>query len=199
MQDRLILASGSKTRRNLLANAGVRFDVITAEIDEDTLKKRLLDQNTKPADIATELAKTKARRISVDNPAATIIGCDQILEIDGRILSKPRNKSDAVQQLTMLNGRKHELLSAVVVYKNGSTHWRHVGKAAMHMRNSSAEYLNEYVDRNWKSIRNSVGCYRLEEEGVRLFARVEGDYFTVLGLPLTELLGYLMTTGALKV
>ncbi len=197
MNEPIILASGSVIRKKLLTNAGVAFTTDVARIDEDTIRTSLLAGGANPNEIADALAEAKARKISTKNPGALVIGCDQILGVSDKILSKPRDVDDAIQQLKLLNGKTHNLLSAAVIYFDGQPHWRHVGKVRMHMRKCTDEYLHSYLKRNWNSVRDSVGCYKLEEEGVRLFSRVEGDYFTVLGLPLTELLGYLTTRGVL--
>lgn len=194
----IILASTSEIRQSLLLNAGVVFMVEAARVDEDSIRLSLQSEDANPTSIVDALAEAKARKISQKHPNALIIGCDQVLEFGREIFTKPVDIVAARRQLSQLNGKKHKLLSAVVIYQNGQPQWRHIGVARMHMREVSQEYLDEYLTRNWESIRGCVGCYKLEEEGVRLFERVEGDYFTVLGLPLTELLGYLMIRGALK-
>lgn len=191
MTDRIILASGSDIRQTLLRNAGVAFETVIARVDEDTIKRSLVADGATPRDIADALAEAKARKVSSKHPDALVIGCDQVLDFERGLLSKPKDRAEAETQLAMLNGKPHKLLSAAVIYEDGQPKWRHVGVARMKMRLSSEGYIADYLDRNWNSIRDSVGCYKLEEEGVRLFSHIEGDYFTVLGLPLTELLGYL--------
>lgn len=198
MQSHLILASGSQICADLLRNAGVTIDVIPARIDEDALRKTLLAGSASPRDIADALAEGKARKISMKHPDRLVLGCDQIAEIKGDILTKPGTKKAAIEQIRRLSGQQHRLLSAAVLYHNGQPVWRHVGQVRLQMRKISEEYLQNYMARNWHSIRHSVGGYKLEEEGVRLFSRVEGDYFNVLGLPLIELLSYLTERGALK-
>ena len=124
-----------------------------------------------------------------------IIGCDQVLEHAGTLLSKPKSADDALLQLQAMRGDRHTLLSAAVIYENGKPVWRHVGVVRLRMRDASDAYLQDYIGRNWDSIQHAVGAYKLEEEGVRLFSRIEGDYFNVLGMPLLEILNYLTLRG----
>lgn len=198
MQDRLILASGSDIRAQLLRNAGVAFSVHAARIDEDAVRMSLQSENASPRDIADTLAELKAQRIAAKHPDALVIGCDQILALDQQIFTKPESPAAALAQLQVLRSKKHQLLSAAVIYGEGKPLWRHVGVVRLTMRDASDEYLADYIDRNWHSIRDAVGAYKLEEEGVRLFTRIEGDYFNVLGMPLLELLSYLTLRGTLQ-
>ena len=198
MQDKIILASGSAIRADLLRQADVAFTVQIARIDEGAVRASLQADDASPRDIADTLAELKAQKIASKHPDALVIGCDQILAFDQEILTKPDTKAQAVDQLRALRGRKHQLLSAAVIYGEGKPLWRHVGTVRLHMRDASDDYLAAYVDRNWDSIRHAVGAYKLEEEGVRLFTRIEGDYFNVLGLPLLELLSYLTLRGTLQ-
>ncbi len=193
----LILASGSEIRRTLLENAGVQASVQVARIDEETIKTSLLADGATPRDIADALAEGKAHKVSLKNPDALVIGCDQVLALGQDLLSKPKTADDAIGQLRRLRGNTHQLLSAAVIYENGAPKWRQVGVARLTMREFSDEYLADYVARNWDSIQHSVGGYKLEEEGVRLFSRIDGDYFTILGIPLLELLTYLTIRGTL--
>ena len=197
MKDPIILASGSSIRAQLLQNAGLTFDVVTPRVDEDAIRASLLAEQASPRDIADALAEMKAARVASKHPEAIVIGCDQVLAFGQTVYAKPDSPEDALAQLQQLRGQKHQLLSAAVIYGEGKPLWRHVGVVRLTMRDASDAYLTDYVARNWDSIRHAVGCYKLEEEGVRLFTRIEGDYFNVLGLPLLELLSYLTLRGTL--
>ena len=197
MSPRIILASASTTRKDMLTRAGVKFEVIPAKIDEDAIKAALFAEGTKPRDIADALAEAKARKISAKQPDAMVLGSDQILDLNGTILSKPETPEDALTQLKSMRSNRHHLLSAAVIYEDVKPVWRHVGQVRLYMRDASDAWLADYVDRNWNSIRHSVGAYKLEEEGARLFTRIEGDHFNVLGMPLLEVLSYLTLRGIL--
>ncbi|KIC40927.1 septum formation protein Maf [Ruegeria sp. ANG-S4] len=193
----IILASSSNIRAQILRNAGVAFTVQTARVDEEAAKRALLAESAPPRDIADTLAEMKARKVSDKNPEAMVIGCDQVLDFEGQLLSKPETPDEAIAQLKMMRGKRHVLLSAAVIYQDSEPLWRHVGQVRLRMRASSDAYLRAYVARNWDSIRHAVGAYKLEEEGVRLFATIDGDYFNVLGMPLLELLNFLAVKGVI--
>ena len=198
MARQIVLASGSAIRGQMLSNAGIAFEAIVPRVDEEMIKMALQAEQATPRDIADTLAETKARKIGGKHPDKLVIGCDQVLDIEGKILSKPQTPEEVKEQLKALRGKRHSLLSAVVVYHELKPLWRHVGQVRLYMRDISDSYLNEYVDRNWPSLQSSVGGYKLEEEGVRLFSRIEGDYFTILGLPMIEMINYLTASGDLK-
>lgn len=198
MSAHIILASGSEIRAQLLRNAGIDIEVTPARVDEASIKASLLAEAAPPRDIADALAEAKARKISGKHPDALVLGCDQVLDFNGEILSKPETAEQALTQLSEMRGKRHMLLSAAVIYREGEPIWRHVGQVRLQMRQCSDEYLQSYVTRNWDSIRHSVGAYKLEEEGVRLFTNIEGSYFNVLGLPLLELINYLGLQGAIE-
>lgn len=191
----IILASGSTIRSQMLQQAAVAHSVQIARIDEETITASLLAEGAPPRDIADALAEMKASKISDKNPGALVIGCDQVLDHGGHLLHKPQSTEEALAQLMAMRGDRHTLLSAAVIYEDGKPLWRHIGQVRLRMRDASDTYLKDYVARNWDSIRHAVGGYKLEEEGVRLFSRIEGDYFNVLGMPLLEILNYLTLRG----
>ena len=198
MPQSLVLASTSDIRQTLLRNAGLDFDVVAARVDEETVRNSMLAEDASPRDIADALAELKATKVSAKRPDDLVIGCDQVLNLQGRLLSKPTTPEEARAQLGDMRGKRHDLLSAAVICEGGKPIWRHVGVVRMTMRSFSDLYLDGYIARNWESIRHSVGAYKLEEEGVRLFSRIEGDYFTVLGMPLLDLLSYLTLRGDIE-
>lgn len=187
----IVLASGSSIRAQMLGKSNVDFDVIVPRVDEDALKQAMLADQAKPSDIADALAEMKARKISAKRPGAWVIGCDQVLDFQGRLISKPSSPRQARELLGQMRGRKHKLFSAAVIYRDNRPVWRHVGQVRLHMRAVSDGYLDGYVNRNWDEIRHAAGAYLIEGEGVRLFEAIEGDYFNVLGMPLLEILNFL--------
>lgn len=194
----LLLASASETRLALLRNAGLEVTALPARIDEETIRAALEADGAHPHDIADALAEMKARKLAEKHPEALVLGCDQVLDFDRRAWGKPETPEAAVAQITAMRGQTHRLLSALVLYDRGKPIWRHIGRADLTMRNVSDDWLHGYVARNWDSIRHSAGAYKLEEEGVRLFSAIEGDYFTILGLPLLPLLAYLEQRGFIE-
>ena len=198
MAEPLVLASASKIRQTLLHNAGVPFTAQPVPVDEAQMRDALQADGAPPRDIADALAEMKARKAASRFPQALALGCDQVLAIEGDILGKPDTRAEAAAQLRRLRGKTHQLLSAAVIYADGAPVWRHVGVVRLTMRAFSDTFLDAYLDRNWPGLSETVGAYKLEEEGVRLFSQVNGDYFCVLGLPLLELVGYLGTRGVIE-
>jgi septum formation protein len=191
----LLLASASPIRLQLLRNAGLEVTAQPARIDEDAIRQGLQADAASPRDIADALAEMKARKLAEKNIDALVLGCDQILAFKGRVFGKPETPDEARDQLSEFRGQTHQLISALVLYDGGKPIWRHMSEAKLTMRPLSDSYLDDYISRNWQSLRESVGGYKLEEEGIRLFFTIEGDYFSILGLPILPLLGYLGTRG----
>ena len=187
----LILASGSAIRARLLENCHVPFEIQVASVDEAALKSALLIDEAAPRDIADALAEMKALRIAQKNPNALVLGCDQVLVCGGRLFDKPTTQDEAREHLVALRGKAHELLSAAVIFEDGRPVWRHIGRAQLVMRNFSDAALDAHIARHQDDLLTTVGCYKLEGDGPGLFSRVQGDYFSVLGLPLLEVLDFL--------
>lgn len=189
----VILASGSATRRALLASAGIPFEVRVSGVDEDAVKRAGLP----PEDTALALAGAKAA--AVDAPGSVVVGADQMLLCDGRLFDKPADRAAARAQLLALRGRRHELLTATVVRRDGVVLWRHLARPALVMRAFSDAFLDGYLAAEGDALLGCVGAYRLEGLGIQLFDAVEGDHSAILGLPLLPLLGCLRALGILAV
>lgn len=196
----VILASGSSARRSMLAAAGVDFRVVPADVDEEAIRVSLrqADPFVSATHIARDLARAKAEEISRRNPDALVIGADQILEIGRDIATKPSDMQAARTALRMMAGRTHRLVSAVCLASGGSLVWEYFDVASLAVRDLSEEFLDEYIARAGDGVCASVGGYELEGLGIQLFERIDGDYFTILGMPLLPLLAELRNRGRLK-
>ena len=193
----IVLASGSRARREMLAAAGVHFTVQAADVDEPAIRARMrkADANVEPKQIAAVLAAAKAEDVSGKIGGSLIIGADQVLALGDELLSKAPSIEAAREALRKLRGRTHELHSAVAFAENGKVTWAHVATARLTMRDFSDAFLDDYLLRAGDRVGQSVGAYELEGLGVQLFDQIEGDYFTILGLPLLPVLAELRERG----
>jgi septum formation protein len=194
----VILASTSPARRALLAAAGVPFEAKSSGVDEDAAKASLAAEGLSPRDMADALAELKALRVSMRTPGL-VIGADQTLDLDGATLDKAPTAAAARERLLALRGRSHKLHSAVVVASNGQPIWREIVTAKLTMRPFSDAFLDDYMARAGDALTGTAGAYYLEGLGAQLFEKIEGDYFAILGLPLTGLLDLLRRYGVLAV
>ena len=192
----IVLASTSAVRRKLLTDAGVPFEAVAPSVDEAAAKASLLAEGVRPREVADALAELKARRVSTRRPEL-VVGSDSTLELDGELFDKPADAAEARDHLLRLCGRTHQLHSAVVVARGGAPIWREVRTARMTVRPFSDAFLARYLDEAGAALTTSVGAYWYEALGVELFERVEGDHFTVLGLPLLGLVDLLRRHGEL--
>lgn len=192
----LLLASQSASRRAMLTDAGVPFEATAAQVDEEAAKASLATLS--PRDLADALAELKALKVSRLVPQAMVLGSDSLVALaDGTRLDKPGSRDEAAVHLAMMSGGAHELWSAAVIAEQGRAVWRHVERARLHVRPLSPAFIDSYLDAEWPAIAGCVGCFRIEGPGVQLFASVEGSHFTILGLPLLPVLGYLRERGVM--
>jgi septum formation protein len=192
----LILASQSHARQTLLANAGIAFESVPAEIDERAVQQA--SQLTAPGDIAKLLAREKSLTVSARMPSRFVVGADQTLALGSRLFSKPAGRAQALEQLHALAGGTHELHSAVAVARDGKILFDDVTSARMTMRKLGEAEIDAYLDEAGEAVTSSVGAYQLEGLGVHLFERIDGDHFTILGLPLLPLLAFLRSERLLS-
>ena len=193
-----MLASASKIRSRILNDAGIKHRCDPARIDEAALKTVLKNQTAGIETIATALADAKASEVSSRHPDAFVLGADQILECEGRWFDKPPDPEAAAVTLKALRGRRHRLISAISVFRKNECAWRHLETPSLTMRNFSDSFLARYIDDAGAEILESVGGYRLEGTGAQLFTSIEGNYFTILGLPLLAVLDFLRKVGVVQ-
>ena len=196
---RIVLASTSSTRQRMLQASGVPFVVEAPRVDEHEFKLGLDAQGASAAEIAEVLAEAKAVGVSRRKPGLMVVGADQVLQCGNRRYDKPADRADALSQLKSLRGSRHELVSCAVVVKDGLRTWHAVDRAQLEIRNVSDDFLESYLDAVGDDALNGPGAYRIEGLGSQLFSRIEGSHFTVMGLPLLQLLEYLRQTGILAV
>lgn len=194
----VILASGSATRQRLLRAAGVPFTVDVASIDEAGVIESLTAERASARDVADLLAELKALKVSARHPQAFVIGADQVLSLGSEMFQKPGTRAGAREQLKRLRGRTHVLSSALCIAREGAVIWRTVAEARLTMRDFSDAFLDKYLADAGEEILGSVGAYHVEGLGIQLFSRIEGDTFTILGLPLVPLIDFLRLHGMLK-
>tara|TARA_B100000676_G_scaffold54959_1_gene54060 strand:- start:362 stop:961 length:600 start_codon:yes stop_codon:yes gene_type:complete len=195
MKPVVVLASASQSRCALLCNAGIEVIRDPAAIDEDSVKESFRNRDEPASQTAMALAELKAQRVSKRHKDALVIGADQMLQCGGIWFDKPADLDHARGHLIALRGKTHELLSAVCVVRDGEVLWRHLESAQLTMRPFSDAFIDEYLAAAGDAVCASVGAYQLEGRGAQLFSRIEGDYFTILGLPLLPLLGFLVNHG----
>lgn len=193
----ILLASASTIRKTLLRNAGLAISVVPADIDEMKLKIALRQNGEKAASVARRLAEAKALAVATRHPADLVIGADQMLECAGQWFDKPNDRSEAREQLKILRGKTHNLLSAVVLARGPHILWHHLAESRLTIRNFSDAFLENYLTLVGEEISTTVGAYQLEGLGAQLFSEIVGDHFAILGLPMLPLLDQLRQQGAL--
>ena len=193
---RIILASGSQIRRQIMTDAGLGFEVIVKPVDETAIKQSMQAEGSRPKDIADALAEAKSRRVS-QIEQGLVIGADQIMVMDNVLFDKPKNMEEARERLLNMRGKTHFLIGAVVICENGQPVWRYASKTKLTIRNFGEKFLDDYLTEEGESILKSVGAYRFEGRGSQLFSNVEGDFFSILGLSLLPVLDYLRERGAI--
>lgn len=197
MPETVVLASGSPFRRTMLENAGVGVEAVPAQIDERAVEAAVEGSGVTPQELAAILAEAKALEVSERMPGRLVVGADQTLSLGDEVLHKPADMEAARRRLLLLSGRTHELNSAVVLARDGVVLWRHVGVARLTMRELDPGFVGRHLSRVGDEALSSVGAYQIEGEGIQLFEAVEGDHFTIVGLPLLPLLHQLRALGAI--
>ena len=191
LQASLVLASSSALRRKLLDNAGLNYICDPAAVDEQEVKDALLKEMATSTRVSETLAELKARRVAARHPGCIVVGADQVLECEGVQYDKPLNIERARADLLALRGKVHTLVTSAVVVRDGHRLWHHIDSSMLTMRQFGDGFLNRYLEQTSESVCESVGAYKIEERGIQLFEKIEGDYFSILGLPLLPLINFL--------
>ena len=191
MLNSLILASKSKVRKKILDKNNIICDVEPSNIDEDVVKQSLLKENASPEIISKNLAELKANKVSLKKKDSIVIGADSVIDLEGKLISKPTNREEALQNLQKLNGKKHFLISSVCISKNGSMVWNHTDKASLEMKNFSQNELKEYLSKIPNETLYAYNVYQIEGEGRHLFSKINGNIDTIMGLPVKKIQEYL--------
>ncbi|MCA0015311.1 Maf-like protein [Mesorhizobium sp. B292B1B] len=197
MTEKIILASGSPFRKAMLLAAGIDVEAVAPDVDERALEAPLQSSGASPEDVALVLAEAKATEVSERRPGALVLGCDQTLSLGDEVFHKPADMEGARRHLLALSGKTHQLNSAAVLVRDGEVLWRHVGIASLTMRKLDPAFIGRHLARVGSRALSSVGAYQVEGEGIQLFEKIEGDHFTIIGLPLLPLLAELRTLGAI--
>ena len=191
MLDRIILASKSKVRKEILEKHKIRCEVKPSNIDEDIVKKTLIKKSASPEIISKNLAELKANKISLNEPDQLVLGADSVIDLEGELISKPENREEALLILEKLNGKIHYLISSVCISKNGSMIWNHTDKAVLTMKKFSTEDLKKYLSKISDKALFAYNVYQIEGEGRNLFSKIEGNENTIMGLPVEKIKEYL--------
>jgi len=187
----LVLASKSKVRKEILDKHNISSTVKPSNVDEDIVKQTLIKKKATPEIISKNLAELKANKVSLTNEVYLVLGADSVIDLEGELISKPKNRDEAFKILKKLNGKKHYLVSSVCISKNGSMIWNHTGKAALTMKNFTDEQLKKYLSKISDEKLYAYNVYQIEGEGKNLFSKIEGDEDTIMGLPIREIKEYL--------
>ena len=191
MLDKIILASKSKVRKEILDKHNISCEVKPSYVDEDVVKESLLSESASPEIISKNLAELKANKVSLSQKDLMVLGADSVIDLDGELISKPESREDALLILKKLNGKKHNLISSVCISKNGSMIWNHTDKAELTMKNFSEEDLKNYLSKISDEALYAYNVYQIEGEGKNLFLKIDGDRDTIMGLPVFKIKEYL--------
>ena len=191
MDKKIILASKSKVRKEILDQNNIQNTVEYSNVDEDIIKKSLLSENASPEIISKSLAELKANKVSNQNPDQLVLGADSVIDLDGELLSKPENRDDALKILEKLNGKDHHLISSVCISKNGTMIWNHTDKARLTMKNFTKNQLKDYLSKISDEALYAYNVYQVEGEGRSLFSKIDGNKNTIMGLPIDKIKDYL--------